>query len=306
MDFAQYSFIMIGGTTRAGTTSLYKYLSDHKDVSAASQKETRFFLDADYPSPYPISFRHDRDPIEKYFEYFADRRKICMEATPDYLYSPGTPERVKKSLGDVKWIFILRDPIERLISWFHFGRQMGELTPEIGLQEFVTLQLNSSSPHPKQVFRTLQQGCYSTYLRPFYDLFGRENVLLLSFGALEREPMAVMKQVCGFAGIDSSTYEDYNFSQFNASRPLKRVGRFEQIYNAYAVRLYLRVYNKPRIRKVLRFLKLHLVEPLYYRIKVDKNKQEDIAVGLRRKLEEYYAGELERLSNLCGQDFSWE
>ena len=28
------TFVIIGGATRAGTTSLHKYLSDHKDVCA--------------------------------------------------------------------------------------------------------------------------------------------------------------------------------------------------------------------------------------------------------------------------------
>ena len=42
-------YLIIGGTTKAGTTSLHAYLSDHPQVCASSIKETRFFLDRDYP-----------------------------------------------------------------------------------------------------------------------------------------------------------------------------------------------------------------------------------------------------------------
>jgi len=302
----KHTFVIIGGATRAGTTSLYKYLSDHPDVCASSQKETRFFLDEEYPSPYPITFRHDRNPIEKYFEYFLDiERRIYLEATPDYLYSSGTPNRVKAYLGNVKWIFILREPIERLESWFHFGRQMGELAADIGLDEYITMQLSYSSPHPKQIFNSLQQGRYSHYLQPFYDIFGCENVRLFSFSALEREPLELMKNVSRFIGIDDNFYVNYKFLPFNASIPIKDVGRLEKLYRAHAVQLYLRVYNKPLIRKFMHFFRLYLADPLYYRFRAEKAGREQISTELRERLEEYYAEELGRLGKFSENKFSW-
>ncbi|MEW6715877.1 MAG: hypothetical protein AB1345_00005, partial [Chloroflexota bacterium] len=86
-------FLIIAGTTRAGTTSLFKYLSDHPDVCAASVKETGFFLDADYPNPPPTKYRAE-DGLSRYESYFSScpEKPVRLEATPGYLYSPGAPQ----------------------------------------------------------------------------------------------------------------------------------------------------------------------------------------------------------------------
>lgn len=302
----QPSFAIIGGVTRAGTTSLHKYLSEHQDVCASSQKETRFFLDEDYPSPYPITYQYGKHPMEKYLEYFQDRsRKIFMEATPDYLFSTGTPLKVRESLRDVKWIFILREPVERLLSWYHFGRQTGGLDANISVDEFITRQLNGTADHSKQIYRTLEQGKYSAFLKSYYDLFGAENVLLLSFGALEREPLEFMQTVCGFLGLDSACYNRYNFVPLNSSVSLKSVGHIEKHYMTMGTKLFLLVYNRPVIRKLMHFFRARIFEPVYYRLKAGSGGQEMISPELKKRLEDYYSAELEYLERLSGGTFSW-
>ncbi len=301
------AFVIIGGATRAGTTSLHKYLSDHKDVCASSQKETRFFLDEDYPSPYPITYQYGRHPIEKYLEYFQDpTRKIFLEATPDYLFSAGTAGKIKVSLHNVKWLFILREPIERLKSWFYFGKQVGELDAEIGMEEFISLQLNEPAKQRKQIFRTLEQGNYSTYLRQYYELFGAENILLLPFGVLEEKPLEFMKTVCNFIGIDSDFYNDYKFSTLNSSVSLKHVGWVEKYYMTIGTNIFLRVYNRPVIRKLLHFFKVYVFEPVYFRLNADRKAREEIPLVLKKRLVDYYSAELERLEKLSGHKFSWK
>ena len=232
--------------------------------------------------------------MRKFFEYFQDQtRNIFLEATPDYLFSAGTPKKVKESLNDVKWLFILRDPIERLKSWFYFGRQVGELSAEISLEEFISLQLNETANHRKQIFRTLEQGNYSAYLQQYYELFGAENILLLSFGALEREPLKFMKTVCDFIEIDSGDYDDYKFSTLNSSVSLKHVGGIEKYYMTVGTKMFY-------------FLRTSVFEPVYYRLNANKNGQEEIPLALKKQLANYYSGELQRLEKLSGRKFSWE
>ena len=89
--------LIIGGTTKAATTSLFNYLGTHPAICASSVKETRFFLDGDYP--LPSKYRAEAG-LERYGEFFrschADQWRL--DATPDYLYSPGTPGRLRESL----------------------------------------------------------------------------------------------------------------------------------------------------------------------------------------------------------------
>ena len=302
MQNLEPSFVIIGGATRAGSTSLYQYLASHRAICVSSLKETRFFLDEDYP--VPVRFRSGKDPRERYFGLFREYgRKICVEATPDYLYSPGTPKRVKDSLGNVKWIFILREPIERLISWFHFGKQTGLLTSRISFEEFVTCQLDGASQlRSQQVFRTLEQGRYSEYLRQYYDVFGKNNVLSLSFDLLTNQPLEMMTMVCRFIGIESASYQDYEFLPINASYSFGNAG-FQKLYSLLfhstaSTNLYLHVFDKVSLRKMFHFLRVSVIEPAYFRLNRNGKEKLSISPELRKQLEDYYAGELERLEEV--------
>lgn len=56
-QFREKKFIIIGGTSKAGTTSLYRYLSDHPMISQSKLKETGFFLDGFYKKESKYAFQ---------------------------------------------------------------------------------------------------------------------------------------------------------------------------------------------------------------------------------------------------------
>ena len=71
---ADYRYLIIGGTTKAATTSLFIYLADHPSICAATYKETRFFLSSDYPLPSKYRYREDQQggAVEEYNLLFPD------------------------------------------------------------------------------------------------------------------------------------------------------------------------------------------------------------------------------------------
>ena len=123
---SNYQYLIVGGTTKAATTSLFNYLADHPAICAASYKETRFFLDKEYP--LPSKYRYDSD-IEVYNLLFSacDEDQFRLESTPDYLYCPSACERIATFLPRAKLVFSLREPISRLISWYRFAKQIGQV-----------------------------------------------------------------------------------------------------------------------------------------------------------------------------------
>ena len=156
------SYLIIGGTTKAGTGSLFKYISDHPEVCGSNTKETRFFFDQ---SCYPLeAFYSLDDGLEKYETFFSHcpEKRFRVEATPDYLYSPSTAQNISNTLQDVKLLFILRHPVERLVSWYRFSKQQGLLSKDIGLDTYVNDKFEiieqgfNTSKH--QHLRTLEQG----------------------------------------------------------------------------------------------------------------------------------------------------
>src|SRR5947199_9809161 len=95
--FSGYRFLIIGGTSKAGTTSVFNYLAGHPEVCPA-EKETRFFLDADYP--LPSKRRYQENNSETYWSLFQSgpQENWRFEATPDYLYSANSAGAIHKTL----------------------------------------------------------------------------------------------------------------------------------------------------------------------------------------------------------------
>jgi hypothetical protein len=75
---SRHRFLIIGGTSKAGTTSVFNYLQGHPQVRAAFSKETRFYLEKDYP--LPSQRRCQKDGSEAYQGNFAPRGKENVRA----------------------------------------------------------------------------------------------------------------------------------------------------------------------------------------------------------------------------------
>ena len=161
-NVGDYNYLIVGGTTKAATTSLFTYLSDHPAVCAATYKETRFFLSDDYPLPSKYRYK---DNVEEYHLLFSDSNgmQLRMESTPDYLYCEKARERIAEFLPHAKLVFSLREPISRLISWYRFAKQIGKLPQTLSFDAYVKLLFTSTDCHQEneeQHLKTLQQGCY--------------------------------------------------------------------------------------------------------------------------------------------------
>src|SRR5688572_31475148 len=97
------NFFLVGAS-RAGTTSLWKYLVEHPDIymprRTIAEKEPSFFC-AVTPK-WAVRYR-ERAP---YLGLFADAgsRKAIGEASTPYLVAPEVPERIRSTYPDAKII----------------------------------------------------------------------------------------------------------------------------------------------------------------------------------------------------------
>jgi hypothetical protein len=174
------TFIGIGAQ-KAATTWIYDVLADHPDVGLSESKEVDFFS------------RHFDKGYQWYERQFVaeDARKAYGEISPSYLNEPGVPPRVAAYLPHVKIIVSLREPIARAISNHKHEVRVGHLAGadvsfETGLQN-----------NPSYV----DQGRYATHLRRWLEFFPREQVLVVLYDDIRRDPQAVAQAVYRFLGI---------------------------------------------------------------------------------------------------------
>lgn len=295
MSVANYNFLIIGGTAKAGTTSLYNYLSDHPQVSASYRKEVNFFLDKSYLTTAIASFE---DGIEAYQSNFnlSSSDSIYVEASPAYLHSSGTPKRISSSLPKAKIIFILREPISKLISWYKFGNQIG-IIKDLSLNEYITQQFDAYNNGKESI---LEQGLYTKYLRDYYDAMGKDRVKVILFDDLKSNPRKLMAEICAFCDIDTDYYDDYQFEVSNRSANMKSV-RLHQRY--ITIRKWISL-KSPSIfysmRQVWKYLK-----PIYLRL--NTRSEHDVSLSSQNsiKLNRFYADELLKLKNTISIAVPW-
>jgi hypothetical protein len=216
--------LIIGGVNRSATTSLFTYLSEHPLICPSTIKETNYFL--------PALNCDALAPIETYAAYFrhSENRNYLMEASPRYIFG-GTriAGTIYKCLGPIRVIFVLRDPVTRMVSYFHNRKRSGELPATMEVDDYASRALAelpsvlaANNGRPVEVYREsiflrgLAQGFYGDYLREWYDVFP-ETIYVTFFEHIRQNSRVAVEEVCRWLGLDTSIFGDIEFTQENRS-----------------------------------------------------------------------------------------
>lgn len=320
-NVSDYQYLIVGGTTKAATTSLFSYLSDHPSICAASYKETRFFLDSKYPLPSKFRFNGD---VEEYSSLFTqcDEDDIRLESTPDYLYCSSALDRIAAYLPKSKLVFSLREPISRIISWYRFGKQIDRLPKSLSLDEYVDDMFSiddSNRPNENKVInetpltknkiaeqymQTLQQGRYSVYLQQYLDHIGINRIHILYYEQIAENPIKELMELCDFVGIDPNFYRDYTFQVTNRTETMRNTGLHKK-YRHFRFKLRSWTHNKPIIHKPLKTFR-KAIEPLYLRLNTRPQENVHVSKETKDKLVNYYRMDVHNLVELTGKQPPWE
>jgi hypothetical protein len=185
------NFIIIGGL-KCGTTSIHHYLGLHPDVHMSKPKELNFFA-AEQNWDLGLDWYKGR---------FDSRVKINGESSPHYTNRPrfnGVAERIHEYCPDAKLLYMVRDPIKRILShWVHAtgaGYETREFVP--------TLELPDTS--------YIQRSMYWMQLEPYLQLFDREQIEIITQEELGSDREGTMRKAFGFLGVD----ENFTSEQFD-------------------------------------------------------------------------------------------
>ena len=136
--------LIIIGAQKCGTTSLHYYLNLHPQILMSREKELNFF----------ITERNWSKGVDWYRSQFVEKAEIYGESSPnytDYIRFGGVPERMYSVVPDARLIYILRDPIERIVSHYVHLCDMGLETGLLNLNVAFFLGLCPVNPPLKRV-----------------------------------------------------------------------------------------------------------------------------------------------------------
>ncbi len=284
--------LVIAGTEKSGTTSVHHYLGSHPEVCASIRKETDYF-------------RKEGDQnLKEYLKNFKcnDKKKLFLESSPGYLAeSKYVCSRMLRVIPDVNLLFILRDPIERLISSFTFHKSRLNIPQSMDFDLYVKLCMEYEDNKNSEDISILDEwqlrvpraGLYATLLGDYFKTFPDNSILILTQDMLKKDPILFMQKICKWVDINESFYENYSFDKANVTF-LHR--------SAYLQNIALNVNEQlePFFTKHKNSKKLLL--KLYKMINAKKNKGKPI---LKEKtielLRDYYHDDHEKLKTIVGQ-----
>lgn len=301
-----YQYVLIAGSTKCASTSLFHYLADHPEICASKLKETRFFLDDDYPAKKIIELSKDFSDYEKLFKACSNK-KIRLEASPHYLYSNGTPSRIKKLIPDCKFIFILRNPIDRLISWYKYAMQRGYISEAMTINEFIREQSYSKgNMYPaEEHMLAMEEGRYFYYLKRYFDLYDAGNIFVILYDELIAHPKEVLTSLCSFINVDPGYYKTYDFKIFNKSVSVKNYA-VDQTYRS--LKKKIRFFNNSLPEKIKIIIRKagRAVDQKYKRVNtLPWKKSAEISPELLNQLKNLYDEDKKKLESVLQSKIPW-
>ena len=199
--------LVIIGAQKAGTTSLSAALAKHPDVFMSNpMKEPTYF----FPETALIQRmkRYDVTTVATRAEVLAkvmkrgysNERYFC-EASTDYTIGQvaqkyDIPQRMKQESPDMRLLYIVRNPFERLMSNFRHIAKQTHTTSLIALLE-----------DPKLGENMILTSCYGRQLAWYFKHFDSATVHILFFEEFTRDQNTELRKVYDFLDLPTPSQD---------------------------------------------------------------------------------------------------
>jgi hypothetical protein len=277
--------LFIVGAPKAGTTSLYHYLSEHPEVFMSREKETDFFSSEELKG---LSFYYKSKSVpslEAYKLQFegATDAKILGEGSVSYLYYPKVPVKIKEYNPSSKIIIMLRHPVDRAYSHYLMDYGLGLI--DVSFEEV----MNRKGIEANKVFyqQCIELGFYYAQVKRYLDIFGASNVHLIEYESFKRNTSEEMQKVFEFIDIDLGFSPNIN----------KVHNRFSMPNNSYLRKLYAQVWLRKALAFVLPNNAIEKVKGVFF-----KQGKPKLSSASRKQLLEIYAEDISKLEKMLNLD----
>lgn len=213
------------GTQRGGSTSMFIYLLAHELVHGPRRAKGVHYYDTNfdrsidwYRGNFPLQSVIDRQKTEHGVD------PAVGEGAPYYLFHPTIPNRIHDVTPNARMIVVLREPLARAIS--HHNHEVARGFETLGLTEAFDAEAGRLAGEEEKIISDptyvsephifhgyISRGQYDVQLQRYFDVFGRDQVLVLDSAKLQSEPEATVRQATDFLGLPplvGGSYPQYN------------------------------------------------------------------------------------------------
>jgi len=302
---------IIAGASKCGTTSLHQYLGQHPQVYVSPIKEPRFFGAADLLSCAEEIPKIKREQAklraylqgdmsqpahlvvtewDDYVRLFRNvRQEIAIgEASVSYLQQPSAAPAIRAKLPGARLIFLLRDPVERLFSFYLLARQH---EPFMTFRAWAFDAIHSGGDRGREGRRiALDGGLYASQLGRFLDIFPRDQLRIYLYESYRSDVHAVLRDIFAFLGVDPD--HPIDVSRRHNETLVPRFLAMDRLRRRFLGNTSLTTWLPLPVGRALR--------EFYMRRKGNFSPDPDD----RRMVIDYYRDEILRTQDLIGKDLS--
>jgi hypothetical protein len=277
--------LFVIGAMKSGTTSLHEYLNTHPLIAMSEWKEPAFFVEE-------LTLRRGEDWYLSLFEN--DKRyRYLGESSTHYTRLPvfqGVAERLYRFNPDARLIYIMRNPLERIVSHYWHNTQMRNFKHGGGEPRSLSKAVSEDPQY-------LAVGDYATQLEPYIKLFGRQALYVLTFEMLVQDPQRELNHIHEWLGLPPHPLGDQS-AQAHNQRP-------QGLTSAAGAGILYRIRFSKTWHRIASFVPAWMKEWAKRRAyrPLDENQTEKEVARLRAEVGDLLVRQIDRLRELLNRDF---
>lgn len=269
------------GPPRTASTWIFESICQHPQIYQPKIKETLFFA------------KNNHKGSDWYESFFKNQPtgKLTGEYSSQYFAYKKSPQKIWKAYPNIKLICCLRNPIDRAFSfYFHRLRLYRINNKQIGFEQSLSDDLD----------KILTTGNYATHLKRYWQYFKKEQILVLFYDDLLKNPTNFIQTIFNFLEIDSN----YIPPKINKKINHSRIPRSKFI-DGVSVKVSISRENNNVLANLLLFL-----ENIGAREIIAKLNSKNIDVHqllkaeTKTQLKKYYQKEIEEVEKIFNRDLS--
>lgn len=179
------------GAGKSGTTSLHYYLDQHPDIFMSFPKEPNFFQRDTW-----------REKMDWYETLFPKPAAVRGEASTSYSAYPArldVPERIHETIPDVRLIYVVRDPIDRIEAHYAQHQTNGKDSRPIDVAVREALRDGDDPVNPY-----VCMSRYATQVEQYLPFFPLERIMVIDNKEMQADRRAVLREAFAFLGVDAA------------------------------------------------------------------------------------------------------
>ncbi|MEK6831059.1 MAG: sulfotransferase [Nanoarchaeota archaeon] len=288
------------GAGRSGTTWIVNILSEHPEICCPYLGKLNYFSSI---RPYNEESEYDQRGIKGYLNLFKECKKgqVKGDFSSYYMVNQKVVRIIKKHFPKVKIWACLREPVERAYSdWLAFKRFKLKEKDSFEIAFFK----EQTGLYPKgDGYR--HRGFYYKLLKPYFDLFPKENIKIIFHEDILKNPEKVAKEFYNFLNVDPS-YIPKNLREKPAKSTETKFKFLRQAIN-YLSEVSHR-FERGRFGGFILFIKRKTkINEIFNKINdfnVKESNKPKLSQELKKKFNLVYLEDIEKLEKLIGRDLS--